>query len=172
LEVGSLAISLGNVLAFLITVWAAFLLSRFLHFMLEEDIYPRVRLARGVPYAISTMVNYVILLVGFLFAVAAMGIDMTNFTILAGAFGVGQGFGLQNIVNNFVSGLILLFERPVNVGDVIQVGCSKKEVTACWHASQRNSHAGGLRGYRAQRPTCIRGGTKLDSLGSATETGD
>lgn len=122
LEVGSLAISLGNVLAFLITVWAAFLLSRFLRFMLEEDVYPRVRLARGVPYAISTMVNYVILLVGFLFAVAAMGIDMTKFTILAGAFGVGLGFGLQNIVNNFVSGLILLFERPVNVGDMIQVG--------------------------------------------------
>ena len=122
LEVGSLAISLGNVLAFLITVWAAFLLSRFLRFMLEEDIYPRVRLARGVPYAISTMVNYVVLLVGFLFAVAAMGIDMTKFTILVGAFGVGLGFGLQNIVNNFVSGLILLFERPVNVGDIVQVG--------------------------------------------------
>jgi small-conductance mechanosensitive channel len=122
LKVGSLAISLGNVLAFLITVWAAFLLSRFLRFMLEEDIYPRVRLARGVPYAISTMVNYFILLVGFLFAVAAMGFDMTRFTILAGAFGVGLGFGLQNIVNNFVSGLILLFERPVNVGDMIQVG--------------------------------------------------
>ena len=122
LKVGSLAISLGNVLAFLITVWAAFLLSRFLRFMLEEDIYPRVRLARGVPYAISTMANYFILLVGFLFAVAAMGFDMTRFTILAGAFGVGLGFGLQNIVNNFVSGLILLFERPVNVGDLIQVG--------------------------------------------------
>ena len=122
LEVGSLAISLGNVLAFLITVWAAFLLSRFLRFMLEEDIYPRVKFARGVPYAISTMVHYVILLLGFFFAVAAMDIDMTKFTILAGAFGVGLGFGLQNIVNNFVSGLILLFERPVNVGDIIQVG--------------------------------------------------
>jgi potassium efflux system protein len=53
---------------------------------------------------------------------AALGLDMTKFTILAGAFTVGVGFGLQNIFNNFVSGLILLFERPVQVGDVIQIG--------------------------------------------------
>lgn len=122
LEVGQLSISLGNIVAFIVTVWLAFLLSRFLRFLLEEDIYPRVNLARGVPYAVSTMLHYAILLVGFFFAVAAMGIDMTKFTILAGAFGVGLGFGLQNIVNNFVSGLILLFERPVHVGDMIQVG--------------------------------------------------
>ncbi len=122
LEVGALNISLGNIVAFVVTVWVAFLLSRFLRFLLEEDIYPRVSLARGVPYAVSTMLHYAILLVGFFFAVAAMGIDMTKFTILAGAFGVGLGFGLQNIVNNFVSGLVLLFERPVHVGDMIQVG--------------------------------------------------
>ncbi len=121
LTIGSLNISLGDVLAFAVTVYAAFLLSRFLRFLLEEDVYPRAGLARGVPYAVSTMLHYVILLVGFFVAVAAMGFDMTKFTILAGAFGVGLGFGLQNIVNNFVSGLILLFERPVKVGDVIQV---------------------------------------------------
>jgi small-conductance mechanosensitive channel len=67
------------------------------------------------------MLNYVILLIGFFIAVSSLGYDMTQFTILAGAFGVGLGFGMQNIVNNFVSGLILLFERPVKVGDVIQM---------------------------------------------------
>lgn len=121
LVVGSLEISLGNVLAFAVTVWAAFLLSKFVRFVLEEDVYPRLTLARGVPYAVSTMLNYAILVVGFFLAVAAMGIDMTRFTILAGAFGVGLGFGLQNIFNNFVSGLIVLFERPVKVGDSIQM---------------------------------------------------
>ncbi|MEJ7709449.1 MAG: mechanosensitive ion channel domain-containing protein [Pyrinomonadaceae bacterium] len=65
--------------------------------------------------------QYVILLVGFFVALAVLGIDTTKFTILAGAFGVGLGFGLQNIFNNFVSGLIVLFERPVKVGDVIQM---------------------------------------------------
>jgi small-conductance mechanosensitive channel len=121
LTLGSLKLSLGQAFAFGITVWVAFLLSRFLRFLLEEDIYPRFQLARGVPYVISTMLHYVVLLIGFFLAVAAVGVDMTKFTILAGAFGVGLGFGLQNIVNNFVSGLIVLFERPIKVGDVIQM---------------------------------------------------
>jgi potassium efflux system protein len=93
-----------------------------LRFVLEEDVYQRLQLARGLPYAISTVLHYAILLAGFFLAAAALGLDMTKFTILAGAFTVGVGFGLQNIINNFVSGLILLFERPVKVGDVIQVG--------------------------------------------------
>lgn len=128
LKVGNASLSLGRVLAFVITVWAAFQLSRIVRFLLDEDVYPRVSLARGLPYAISTMLHYVILLVGFFVAVAAMGFDLTKFTILAGAFGVGLGFGMQNIVNNFVSGLILLFERPVKVGDVIQFGDSSGTV--------------------------------------------
>jgi potassium-dependent mechanosensitive channel len=119
---GSLHISLSDILAFGIAVWASFLVSRFIRFILEEDVYPRVHLSRGLPYAISTVVHYLILLVGFFIAMAALGVDMTKFTILAGAFTVGVGFGLQNIFNNFVSGLILLFERPVKVGDVVQIG--------------------------------------------------
>jgi small-conductance mechanosensitive channel len=121
LSVGSIHISLGDVLAFVITVWAAFALSRFLRFLLEEEIYPRVHLKRGLSYAISNMLHYSILVVGFFFAVAALGFDMTRVTILAGAFSVGVGFGLQNIFNNFISGLILLFERPINIGDVVQI---------------------------------------------------
>ncbi|MCP9495606.1 MAG: mechanosensitive ion channel [Pyrinomonadaceae bacterium MAG19_C2-C3] len=122
LAIGSFSISLGNILAFALTVWATFLLSRFIRFLLNEDIYPRLDLARGVPYAITTTTHYVILLVGFVIAVAVLGFDMTKFTILAGAFGVGLGLGLQNIVSNFVSGLILLFERPIKVGDLVQMG--------------------------------------------------
>ncbi len=117
---GPFRISLGGVLAFALTVAGAFVLSRFARFMLEEDIYPRVRLGRGIPYAISTVLHYAILLFGFLAAISTI-YDLTQFTILASAFGVGLGFGMQNIVNNFVSGLILLFERPVQVGDVIEI---------------------------------------------------
>jgi small-conductance mechanosensitive channel len=91
-------------------------------FLLDEDVYPRVHLKRGLSYAISNTIHYLILFVGFLLAVAALGFDMTKVTILAGAFSVGVGFGLQNIFNNFISGLILLFERPINIGDIIQIG--------------------------------------------------
>jgi small-conductance mechanosensitive channel len=121
LKIGSISISLGDILAFLFTVWLAFVISRLVRFILDEDVYPRINLAGGVPYAVSTILHYSLLLLGFFIAIAALGIDLSKFTILAGAFGVGLGFGLQNIVNNFVSGLILLFERPVKVGDVLQL---------------------------------------------------
>jgi potassium-dependent mechanosensitive channel len=121
LSLGSISLSLGDVLAFAITLWAAFALSRLVRFVLEEEVYPRTRLKRGVSYAISSTVHYAMLTIGFFIAVAALGFDMTRVTILAGAFGVGVGFGLQNIFNNFISGLIVLFERPINIGDVIQI---------------------------------------------------
>lgn len=123
-NIGSLHLSLGAILAFALTVYFAVLLSRFVRFLLEEDIYDRLHLTRGSTYAVSTILHYIILLLGFFAAIAAIGVDMTKFTILAGAFGVGIGFGLQNIINNFVSGLILLFERPVQVGDVVEVSGS------------------------------------------------
>ena len=128
IAIGSLDISLGRVLAFAIAVWASFLISKFLRFLLEEDVFQHFRLERGLPYAISTMVHYSILLVGFFVALGALGIDLTKITILAGAFSVGVGFGLQNVINNFVSGLILLFERPIKIGDVIEIGGTVGEV--------------------------------------------
>jgi potassium-dependent mechanosensitive channel len=125
---GSLELSLSRLLAFAITAWAAFLVSKFLRFLLEEDVYHRFRLERGLPYAISTILHYSILLVGFVVALGALGIDLTKITILAGAFSVGVGFGLQNVINNFVSGLILLFERPIKIGDVIEIEGTVGEV--------------------------------------------
>jgi potassium-dependent mechanosensitive channel len=128
LAIGSFSISLRQVLAFVATVWAAFAASRFLRFLLDEDIYYHWHLARGIPQAISTMVHYAILLIGFFVGLAVLGVDLTKVTILAGAFSVGVGFGLQTVINNFVCGLILLFERPIKVGDVIQIDTDIGEV--------------------------------------------
>ena len=122
LEVGTLAISLADVLTFAAAVALAIYASRFVAFFIDEEVMPRVTLPRGVPYAISATARYTVLMLGFLAAVSAAGIDMTKFAVLAGALGVGIGFGMQNIVNNFVSGLILLFERPIQAGDTISLG--------------------------------------------------
>ena len=128
LAIGSLSISLQQVLVFFVAVWAAFALSRFLRFLLEEDIYSHWQLSRGVPQAISTMVHYALLLLGFFVGLAVLGVDLTKVTILAGAFTVGVGFGLQTVINNFVCGVILLFERPIKVGDIIQIDTDIGEV--------------------------------------------
>ncbi len=121
LSLGEIDISLSSVLAFFLAVWAAFLISRFLRFVLNEEVFPRTHLSRGIPYAITPTIHILIIALGFIIAMGVIGMEMTQFTILASAFTIGVGFGLQNIFNNFVSGLIVLFERPVQVGDVIQI---------------------------------------------------
>ncbi|MGO9371809.1 MAG: mechanosensitive ion channel domain-containing protein [Syntrophobacteraceae bacterium] len=128
LRVGSLSISVANVLAFIFTVVVAYLLSAFIRFVLREDLYQRIGVERGLSYAISKLLHYTILGLGFVLGVAALGVNFTQVSILVGALGVGIGFGLQSVVNNFVSGLILLFERPIHVGDTIQVGDMLAEV--------------------------------------------
>ena len=122
LERGAMSISMGDILAFFLTVWAAYVLSAFIRFVLEEDVYPRTRITPGRSYATSSLLHYVVLAVGFVTAIALLGVDLSKITVLAGAFGVGIGFGLQSIVNNFVSGLIVLFERPIDKGDSVEIG--------------------------------------------------
>jgi len=120
--VGSLSISLGGILTFVAALWAAMLISRFIRFVLQEDVLPLVDLPRGVPGSISKLIHYIIIGIGFFVALAVAGISLDRFALVAGALGVGIGFGLQSIVNNFVSGLILIFERPVQLGDTVEVG--------------------------------------------------
>ena len=119
---GRVDFSLWDIIAFGLVLTAAILISRGVRLLLEEDVFPRMRLGRGIPVMITTTVYYAILLFGFFVALGMAGVDFNRFTLLAGAFGVGIGFGLQNIVNNFLSGLILLFERPIHPGDTIEVG--------------------------------------------------
>ncbi|MFN8391205.1 MAG: mechanosensitive ion channel [Bdellovibrionota bacterium] len=122
LGLGALSFSIGSLISCVLTVWITILVSRFGRWVLEEELYPLASVSRGLSYAISRVFHYLVMLIGFFLAMAALGLDMTKFTVLAGAVGVGVGFGLQNIINNFFSGLIVLFERPVRVGDVIQIG--------------------------------------------------
>jgi potassium efflux system protein len=122
LERGSISVSIGDILAFGLTIWASFLVSRFIRFALQEEVYPRSRIPSGTAYASSRLLHYTILALGFVVGLGVLGIDLSKVSVIAGAFGVGIGFGLQSVVNNFVCGLILLFERPIHVGDTIEVG--------------------------------------------------
>lgn len=119
---GTFELSLGRVLLFLLAVWIAAMAARITSFVLDHDVLPRMRLARGLPATISTTVRYLIVGLGLLVAASMAGVDLTQITLILGALSVGIGFGLQNVVNNFISGIILLFERPIQVGDTVQVG--------------------------------------------------
>jgi potassium-dependent mechanosensitive channel len=114
--------TLGDVLGLAFILLGGYFVANTFTFLLKKVVLPKLPLHRGLPYAISTVTYYVLLLVVALAALSGAGIELNKFTVLTGGLGVGLGFGLQNIVNNFVSGLILLFERPIHVGDTVDVG--------------------------------------------------
>jgi potassium efflux system protein len=140
---GTVSFSLGRVVAFVIAVWLAMKASRLTQIVLNDDVLPQFLLPRGVPNAISTFANYSIVVIGVFVGAGILGIGLSNLALIVGALGVGIGFGLQNIVNNFVSGLILLFERPVQVGDAVQLGAVSGRITRIgFRASQVRTYNG------------------------------
>ena len=120
--VGSRKVTLGLVLTAGALLYGSFLTSWAVQTMLMKGVFTNRELQVGVRISIARLIHYGFVFVGFLLALAALGVGLREITIIAGALGVGIGFGLQGIVNNFVSGLILLFERPIKVGDYIQLG--------------------------------------------------
>jgi potassium efflux system protein len=119
---GGVKITVGRVLGSALLLYAAFLTSVGVRALLSEEVLPRKQIDRGVGDAMQTLVHYAIVVIGIALALSALGIRLEALAIVIGALGVGIGFGLQNIVNNFVSGLILLFERPVRAGDTVVIG--------------------------------------------------
>lgn len=122
LEVGAVSISAKAVAAALAIALGTLVLTMVIGFVLDREVFPRLQLRPGTGYAIATFTRWVILIAGAVLALAALGVDMAKVTLVAGALGVGIGFGLQSVVNNFVSGLILIVERPVSVGDLVEIG--------------------------------------------------
>lgn len=119
--VGETEVSLHMVVLVVLILYFSQSVSWFLRAVLDAQVFPHRDLDRGVRDAIKKLLHYALIFIGFLFAMSFAGVELKNFAVLAGAFSIGIGFGLQNIVNNFVSGIILLFERPVRVGDVIMI---------------------------------------------------
>ena len=121
--IGSITFTIGDILTFLLIVTGSFLATSFIGFFIDGDqgALKSLKLPKGIPNAISLVLRYMILGFGIVFALSSLGIDLGKFNLMAGALGLGIGFGLQNIISNFVSGIILVFERPILPGDTVEV---------------------------------------------------
>lgn len=115
-------ISLGDLLAALVIVSIALILARNLPGLLEILVLSRMQLAQGSAYAITTLLSYLIMVIGVASALGTLGLSWNKLQWLVAALSVGLGFGLQEIFANFISGLIILFERPVRIGDTVTIG--------------------------------------------------
>lgn len=121
-NVGEVSIHLGDVLVFLVSAWLAVWAARGVRRLLRDELPNHGGLPRGVGNSIASLSYYGVLLMGLLVALSAAGFKVSQLALVFGALGVGIGFGLQNVVNNFVSGLVLMFERPIQPGDMVEVG--------------------------------------------------
>lgn len=119
---GDNAFTTRNIVMLVFSLFLLFYLTSKIKKLLVRKIFPRYDLNMGVGESIATIIRYVLLIIGLFIILQTSGIDLSALGILVGALGVGIGFGLQNITNNFISGIIILFERPVKVGDRIEVG--------------------------------------------------
>jgi small-conductance mechanosensitive channel len=118
---GSSQATLGGIFGFFVIILVGYGIANAIRFFFREEVLRRFHLSRGLPELIASIIYYLLMLIVVLAAVNAAGIELNKFTVLTGAFGVGIGFGLQNIINNFVSGLILQFKRPIHIDDILEV---------------------------------------------------
>jgi small-conductance mechanosensitive channel len=114
---------------FLLVLIIGVVVSTAFRVVLREDVLKRLPLRHGVPFAVSTITYYVMLFFVFMLALVAAGVQLSKFTLFTGAFGIGVGFGLQNTINNFASGIVLLLERPIRENDILEVDGTFGEVT-------------------------------------------
>ncbi len=127
-HIGETIITPMVIMQLVLVIIAFFIASKLLRRFLRRSVLPRFHLDEGVQYTILRLLHYCVLVLGILVAMNMAGIHLTSLAVIFGLIGVGIAFGLQNITSNFVSGIILLFERPVSVGDYIQVGDTSGEV--------------------------------------------
>jgi small-conductance mechanosensitive channel len=106
----------------LVIILAFVILSRGLRRVIKTRLFPRYKLDQGIQLAILKVLHYLMVGLGIIVAVQTIGLNLTSLAVVFGLLSVGIGFGLQNIVSNFISGLIILFERPIKIGDQITIG--------------------------------------------------
>jgi len=130
IEIGTVTISAGSVILSAAVLLATWILVKIIRVVLDVELLPRMALTSGTSFVISATTRYLLVVAGVILAMAALGLDFSKVTLLISAIGVGIGFGLQNVVNNFVSGLLLLGER--RIGDqLLQLGSGARLACCC-----------------------------------------
>ena len=126
-SIGSFKFTYGGLILFVLILWAANFLQKYIGYFFG-DIGDQIIFDNKGPGSKLMIIKLILLVVGFLLAVAASGLAIDKITVILGALSVGIGLGLQNIVNNFVSGIILIFDRTLHIGDSVEIGGSKGRV--------------------------------------------
>ena len=122
LKLGDWSIALWDILTFFILLALILFIAGKVRSWLVNHLLLKTKLDHGGRHAVGTITRYVIIFVGSLVILQTMKINLTTFNVIAGTLGIGIGFGLQNVASNFISGLIILLERPIKIGDRIEVG--------------------------------------------------
>jgi small-conductance mechanosensitive channel len=127
-EINQTPITVSSLVMFILVLIAFFLISRFLSKIVFRRILARFDIDKGIQFTLVRMSHYLIMITGTIVAFQFMGIDLGGLAVIFGLLSVGIGFGLQNVTSNFISGLILLFERPIKIGDRVTIGDTEGDV--------------------------------------------
>lgn len=129
LSLGGAELTVGTIVWTLGVLTAVFVTLSWLRRFILKRLRRRLDADEGTLYSVSVIVQYVIGSIAFVVIIQAAGIDLSTLTVIFGALGIGIGFGLQSIINNFVSGVVILIERPVKVGDRVEIGDLEGDIT-------------------------------------------
>jgi small-conductance mechanosensitive channel len=127
-ELNLTPVSISSILMFIIVMLIFYFTSRFTTKFLFNKIFSRLKIEEGTSYNMQRVSHYTIMTIGAIVAFQFIGIDLSGLAVIFGLLSVGIGFGLQNVTSNFIAGLILLFERPIKIGDRITVGDTEGDV--------------------------------------------
>jgi len=129
-DINQTPVTVLSIAMFILVVIGFFVLSRILTKVVIRRILIRFDIERGIRYTMVRISHYLIMIIGVVMGLQFIGINLAGLAVIFGLLSVGIGFGLQNITSNFISGIILLFERPIKVGDRVTVGDTEGDVTA------------------------------------------
>ncbi|MBD2315926.1 mechanosensitive ion channel domain-containing protein [Phormidium tenue] len=122
LDIGGTKFSIATIISLLGLIVLAFFVSRIISEIIRQSLLSKLRINRGLQEAITVFIKYVLITLSSVIILQTAGINLSSLAVIAGVVGIGIGFGLQNIASNFISGLVLLFEQTIKIGDYIEIG--------------------------------------------------